>query len=267
MKLFYFEGIQGRAAPILAVLAGGRANYEVDTKIESEVYTSVITKHSNDTATSFSVPAVQDGSMKFSQTTVILRYLGKRLKLLPSSGRNQIRAEQYTADLMDLFNEMLKPAFASEQDKPAAIKTSYERMTAFCNMIDRQVKVGPFYFGRTPCYADYALVGVMKSMEDLHRETFKVKKSPVTKKIYNIMGLLRRKASDSVIEQTPYWIPALQMPADAVAKAFRTKHETTKYPEAPEVLNFDSEHERRASSHLVAVSKPKREGEESDMAI
>merc|ERR1711900_150990 len=129
--------------------------------------------------TMFSVPALEDGELKFSQTAVIIKYLAEKLSLLPESKTNQVLAEQYLGDLMDLFNEMLKAA--------------YQRQQVFCQLIDRQMK-GPYYFGEKPCYVDYALAGVINSMTDLHAETHEAMESPVTEKISGALTSLAKSS-------------------------------------------------------------------------
>jgi hypothetical protein len=220
-SLFYFQqapAIQGRGAPILSILGGGKAKYTIDGDLEGEVFTSVITQHANDKATMFSVPALQDGDLKFSQSQAIINYLGKKLNMLPASEANQVRAQQYVGDIMDLFCEMLKPAFVAGDAKPASVKAAYKRMGDFSNLIDRQIK-GPFYFGEKPCYVDYALAGVIASMNDLHKETFKVMSTPVTAKMTAIHATLKPSTTDAQTKDLPHWIDPLRIPQDAATKA------------------------------------------------
>jgi len=228
-KIVYFD-FQGRAAPIMHVLAAakhkyGHEQFELSSSaIAGETYTSVLTKHLNNKALKFAPPLLiekNDGGkqLKISQVPAILIYLGEKYHMLPSEPEDQILARQYICDQQDLFNACVAPVLTPEADqKPRATSAAYKRMVEFCDLIERQIK-GPFYFGAKATYVDYALVGVIETIKALHRQTFKgYKNTPIRRKMTKISRSLKDELYYKKVKSIPVWPDALVISKE-VAKA------------------------------------------------
>ena len=149
-KLHYFD-LNARGEPIRALLSHSNADWE-DVRLTFEQWPSVKPSMPNQ-----QVPCLElnDGK-KMGESTAILRYLGAKLGYYPSDPLKAFQCDECIEAAIEVYNEIYKPQFASDSEKPAVIeKIINVVMPKFLKGTDAYYAKGAFITGDKLCCADF----------------------------------------------------------------------------------------------------------------
>jgi hypothetical protein len=103
----------------------------------------------------FAPPVVQYGSLLYSQPIVVILWAARRAGLTPHSADDELKAIQYIADLIDIF-EVEIGRLISNMNKGGKVfkEQAFNILPKLMRTLERGIK-GPFWYGDKPTFVDF----------------------------------------------------------------------------------------------------------------
>ena len=159
--LHYFD-IYARAEPLRCLLAHAGADWK-DNRFGFDAWGAL-----KPTMPGQQVPCLElaDGT-KMGQSTAILRYIGAKHGYYPNDPWLASKCDEYIEAAQDVYNEIAKPHFASENDRPALMEKYFGAgglMPTFCKALDSDFAKGQFLCGDKLTCADFMVGNLYVSL-------------------------------------------------------------------------------------------------------
>jgi glutathione S-transferase len=183
-RLYYWPGIQGRGELIRLALEEGGARYtdvaalpEANGGGQAAILGMLAARGVS--RPPFAVPVLQAGRQLIAQTSNILLYLGRPLKLAPRDEHGRLWVHQLTLTILDFYVEIfdthhpLGDNYAYEEQKAAARRRTRDflarRLPKFLAYFERVLALNrahaPWMAGARLTYADLAMAQVIAGLD------------------------------------------------------------------------------------------------------
>ena len=183
-ELYYWPGVQGRGEFVRLVLEDAGAAYiDVarlpETKGGGTRAIAKVLRANSSSQPPFAPPILKAGRLLIAQTTNILMFLGRRLKLAPADEAGTLWTNQLQLTISDLYLETfdthhpLGDGYAYEQQKSAAKRRTEDFLATrvpkflgyFEGVLERNHARGPWLVGARASYADFSMAHVIAGLK------------------------------------------------------------------------------------------------------